>query len=223
MIAGNLTDHMRKSWPFVVAVIVVGGLAGVAIAGRPTPSDTFVLDPNATSVTSTTSTPPTSTAEPRPTVPKPTTTPPTTAAVSTTSAAPSTTAPATTASTTAPTTAAPTTTALPTTTTVPGPLPRNQVRLVLANGDGRFKLASTTADRMRPLGYVIALGDSLKPSDATLVYYRPGFADEAAVVAKDLGVPKAIVAAFPANAAQPITDADAKGDVIVVLGPDAPR
>jgi hypothetical protein len=98
------------------------------------------------------------------------------------------------------------------------------VRLVLANGDGRFKLASTTADRIRPLGYIIDLGDSVKPADATIVYYRPGFAAEAAIAAKDLGVPNAIVAAFPASAAQqPITDSDNNGDVIVVLGPDAPR
>ena len=73
---------------------------------------------------------------------------------------------------------------------------------MLANGDGRFKLASTTADRMRPLGYIIDLGDSVKPVDATIIYYRPGFADEAAIVAKDLGVPNAIVAAFPANASR---------------------
>ena len=119
---------------------------------------------------------------------------------------------------------APTTTEQTTTTTVPGPLPPNEVRLVLANGDGRFKLASTTANRVRPLGYIIDLGDAVKLVDATIIYYRPGFADEAAVVAKDLGVPDALVTALPASAAQqPITDSDNNGDVIVVLGPDAPR
>jgi hypothetical protein len=36
-------------------------------------------------------------------------------------------------------------------------------------------------------------------------------------------VPDAIILAFPSGAAQPVTDSDASGDVIVVLGPDAPR
>ncbi len=94
---------------------------------------------------------------------------------------------------------------------------------MLANGDGRFRLASMTAERMRPLGYIVDLADSLQTADATIVYYRPGFADEADIVAKDLGVPNAVTAALPVNASQPITDADDRGDVIVVLGPDAPR
>jgi hypothetical protein len=198
---------MRKSWPFALAVIVVGGLAGVAIAGRPVPSDAFVLDPitaiaASTSTSVVTST--TSTADPVTT----------TTTVATTSApAPVSTAPP----------SAPTTTAAPTTTTISGALPKDQVRLVIANGDGRFRLASATADRIRSLGYDIYLGDSLSPVDATVIYYRPGFDDEAAYAAVDIGVPDAIILAFPTNASQGVTDSDSRGDVIVVLGPDAPR
>ena len=51
--------------------------------------------------------------------------------------------------------------------------------LVIANGDGRFRLASSTADRVRPRGYIIDLGDALSPVTATVIYYRPGLADEA--------------------------------------------
>jgi hypothetical protein len=94
---------------------------------------------------------------------------------------------------------------------------------VIANGDGRFRLASVTADRIRPLGYIIDLGDALDPVDATVIYYRPGFDDEAAFAAIDIGVPDAIIIAFPTNSSQPLTDSDDGGDVIVVLGPDAPR
>ena len=94
---------------------------------------------------------------------------------------------------------------------------------MLANGDGRFKLASTTADRIRPLGYTIDLGDALQTVNATIIYYRPGFDDEAVVVANDIRVPAAIIAALPTNSAQAITNSDDLGDVIVVLGPDAPR
>ena len=206
---------MRKSWPFALAVIVVGAFAGLAIAGRPVPSDTFVLDPSITVPPETTSTSviasTTSIGEPATSTTIAATTTTTTTAVSTsTSVAPT-------------TTAAPTTTDAPTTTTIPGPLPRNKVRLVLANGDGRFKLASVTADRIRSLGYIIDLGDTVNLVDATVIYYRPGFDDEAQIAANDIGVPDAIIVAFPKNSSQPITNADDGGDVIVVLGPDAPR
>ena len=206
---------MRKSWPFALVVIVIGGLAGLAIAGRPVPSDPFVLDPGITAAESAPSTSAgtatTSTSEPAVT----TTIAATTSAVALTSVAP--------------TTAAPTTTELPTTTTAPtttvpgGPLPRDQIRLVIANGDGRFRLASATADRIRSLGYIIDLGDTPTLVDATTIYYRPGFDDEAVYAAADIGVPDAIILAYPVNASQPITDSDARGDLIIVLGPDAPR
>jgi len=200
---------MRKSWPFVTAVIVVGGLAGVAIAGRPKPADTFVLDPNQTVVTE----PPTSTSPP-------TSTTVAEAATTTTAEATTTTVVAETTTVAPSTTEVPTTTAQPTTTVIAGPLPRDQVRLVIANGDGRFRLASITADRMRPLGYIVNVGDVPTLVDATIIYYRPGFDDEAAIVAVDDEVPDAILAPLPDK---PVTNADSQGDVILVLGPDAPR
>ncbi len=207
---------MRKSWPFALVVIVVGGLAGVAIAGRPEPSDPFVLDSSITVAESTSSTEAVGTTTSIAESVTTTTIAATTTVPSSTSVAPTTAAEQT-------TTAVPTTTVPATTTTILGPLPRDQVRLVIANGDGRFRLASTTADRIRPLGYSMVLGDSVETVDATVIYYRPGFDDEAAYAAEDIGVPDAIILAFPNNAAQPITDSDAGGDVIVVLGPDAPR
>jgi hypothetical protein len=209
---------MRKTWLFALAVVVVGALAGVAIAGRPEPVDPFVLDPNVpvpieTSATSVAAS--TTTASPATTA--------TTATISstTTLAAAPTTAPI--PATTTSTTEAPTTTETATTTTIAGPLPRDQVRLVLANGDGRFRLASITAERISPLGYIIKLGDALQTVDATIIYYRPGFDDEAEVVANDIKVPGAIIAALPTNSSPSITNSDDSGDVIVVLGPDAPR
>jgi len=212
---------MRSSWPFALAVIAIGAVAGVAIAGRPQESDGFVLDsavPVAGSPSSTTTVLDTTVASQ--TVPAQTVaSEPTTTAVATTI----TQSPTTIAPTTVPTTVAPTTTAAPTTSTIAGPLPRDQVRLVLANGDGRFRLASVVADRIRPLGYVVDLGDALALVDATVIYYRPGFDDEAAFAAIDIGVPDAIVLPFPINRSQPITTSDANGDVIIVLGPDAPR
>jgi hypothetical protein len=203
---------MRKSWPFALAVIVVGGLAGVAIAGRPVPADPFVLDPSITVPVV------------GATVPVIATTPPaaaTTTTVSATTTTPSTTSVA--ASTTSTTAATTTTQSAATTTTVAGPLPRNEVRLVVANGDGRFRLASITADRIAPLGYIVDLGDALRKVGATVIYFRPGFDDEAAIVAKDITVPDALIVPIPTNSSTPITNSDDRGDVIVVLGPDAPR
>jgi hypothetical protein len=209
---------MRKSWPFALAVIVIGGLAGLAIAGRPVPADTFVLDASNTTRASQASTSTvaltTTTLAPVATTTsiEPTTTTTTAASTTTTTAAATTT-----------TTEAPTTTAADTTTALEGPVPRNQIRLVIANGDGRFRLASSTADRIRPLGYTIDLGDALAPVTATVIYYRPGLGDEAAIVANDISVPNAILTEYPTRASQPITSSDDNGDIIVVLGPDAPR
>ena len=207
---------MGTSWPFALAVVVVGGLAGVAIAGRPVPSNPFVLDPSITVAESTSSTSlvaaTTSISVPATlaTIAATTTRPASTSVTPT--IAPSNVAPAT--------TEAPATTAIP---TDPGPLPRNQVKLVIANGDGRFRLASITADRIRSLGYIIDVGDAVRPVDATVIYYRPGFDDEAAYAAIDIGLPDAIIFAFPTNASQPITNSDDRGDIIIVLGPDAQR
>ncbi len=212
---------MRKSWSLALAVIALGAIAGAAIAGRPVPTDPFVLDPSITVPTAVTSTTevvaPTSTTKPLQT----TSTATAIAEATTTSTPRSTTSTITGTSVSAPVPS----TIQPTTTTAAaaGPLPRDQVRLVIANGDGRFRLASITADRIRPLGYQIDLGDTLQKVPATIVYYRPGFDDEAAIVAQDILVPNAVITAFPSNASQPVTNSDLAGDVIVVLGPDAPR
>jgi hypothetical protein len=211
---------MRRSWPFALAVVAVGAVAGVAIAGRPQPSDDFVLDSTVTvaasASTTSTSESPTSTSESATATSESAT--PTAGTTSTTETPATTIAP-----TTVPGTDAPTTTSAQTPTTITGPLPRDQVRLVIANGDGRFRLASVTADRIRPLGYVIELGDAVQPVDATVIYYRPGFDDEAVFAAVDIGVPDALIFPFPFKPSQPITNSDDNGDVIIVLGPDAPR
>ncbi len=203
---------MRKSWPFALAVIAVGGLAGATIAGRPVHTDPFVLEP---SITVPTAVAPSTEIASTPTT-KPTTTTVVTApvAASTTTAVPRTSTPTT--------AVASTTTAPSTTTTIAGPLPRDQVRLMIVNADGRFRLGTITADRIRPLGYPIVVSDILQKVGATVIYYRPGFADEAAIVASDILIPNAIIAAYPSNA-PPITSSDDGADVIVVLGPDAPR
>ena len=191
---------MRRTWPSFVAVALVGALAGAAVAGRPTQTDNFVVDTSSVAATCSTST---------------------------TTAAPAT----TTTTTTAPPTAPTTTTTAPTTTTpvtddtglpgTDGARERAGVRVVLANGDGRFDLVGRNVDRLLELGYVTI--DQTDVSDrpaVTTIYVRPGFDEEAVVLAADLQTPNASIVPVPDT---PVTGSDDLGDLIVVLGPDALR
>lgn len=199
---------MAKTWPFLLGVAVIGAAAGVAIAGRPTPADTFVIDSSST-----------------PTAPTTTVNATTTSMVSETSEPPTTTEAAsstTGAQTTLPPTTVATSTTEPTTTSVvDSTLPRDQVRIVLANGDGRFNLAGSNAARLLDAGYVtIDQTDIGARYELTTLYYREGFEDEAAIVAADLLVPDAVIEPL---GDEPITADDGLGDIIVVLGADAVR
>jgi LytR cell envelope-related transcriptional attenuator len=203
---------MRRTWPIIIGIALIGALAGVAIAGQPTTVDTFVIAPASVGITS-----PSASSESTSSTELVTTT---TAASSTES----TTAQSATTTTMAPTgTVSPTTTEVVTITINPGvntTLGRADVRLVIANGAGTFDLAGRNGDRLRAAGYTqIDLEDAAKVP-ATVLYYRPGFDDEAAIVAADLQVPDAILEPLPET---PITIGDALGDIIVVLGPDARR
>ncbi|MEK7422522.1 MAG: LytR C-terminal domain-containing protein [Actinomycetota bacterium] len=211
---------MRKSWPFLVVVGAVSAVAGGAIAGRPTPGDSFVIDRSASIGVPITATAETTTVAVSitPDAGSTTTTPPPVATtVPATTQAPSTTAAATTTSVASTTSAA----GAPTSTQVSGSLDRSEVRLVLANGDGRFNLATANANRLVAAGYVqIDETDVSDRVEATIIYFRPGFDDEATRVAEDLGIPAALTRSLPST---PVTINDELGDIIVVLGPDALR
>lgn len=193
---------MSSYWPFGVAVIVIGGLAGVAIAGRPGPVDPFVLEPSITAAES----PSTSEAVVPTTIAEIITLPASTSVASPVAS-----------------TVVPTTTEVLTTTPDPRPFPRDQIELVIADGDARFQLATITADRMRALGYIVVVGDTSYHADETVVFYRPGFDKEATNAANDIGVPDAVILELSSEESQPITSSDASGDIIVVLGPNALR
>ena len=190
---------MRASWPFGVAVIVVGGLAGALIAGRPRPTDPFVLEPTTTSAELSTTSQPTS-------------------VVPSVGSTPASTPDSTVATTVATTVNA--TTEVPATAPNAEPVPRDEVRLVIVNGDGRSQLAAITADRIRALGYIVDVGVTSYRVDETVLFYRPGFDREATKAANDIGVPDAVLLEYSTE--QPITSSDASGDIIVVLGGDAP-
>ena len=224
---------MRSTWPYLAAVVAAGIGAGTWIAGLPSTDAGIViatggsgpLDPGASGAQNTVALLPTSsfppitvtpTTEPvRNPVPPAgtdTTTPPTVPVATT--VPPATTVPET----TVPATTAPATTAAPVDADL---LDRSQVRLVLANGDGRYNLVGRNVDRLTPLGYTtIDQTDAPRPFDRTVLFVRPGFEDEAARLAADLLVPGALIEPLPA---EPVTINDDLGDIIVVLGPDAVR
>ncbi|MBI5090421.1 MAG: LytR C-terminal domain-containing protein [Actinobacteria bacterium] len=200
---------MEKRWPILVGIAFVGTVAGVAVAGQDDHISSMVIAP-ATETTTVD-------------VPGESTLPPvtitSTTILSTTSAAPASTAPQTSA---APTTEAPTTTEPPQPTVDPGTttLARGEVRIVVANGDGRFNLAGANANQLLRLGYVDIDQEDASKVDATTIYYRPGFDDEAAIVASDILVPDAVLLPLPDTG---VTNNDQAGDVIIILGPDAKR
>lgn len=210
---------MRRTWPIPTAIAVIGALAGILIAGRSDPIDTLIIGP---AVHTSSDLPSTITSlAPPVTVTSPATTVTPTASTTPTTAPPTTVGPTTSL-------AAPTTTAAPVATTAPATtnpsanqtLDPADVRVVVANGDGRFNLAGKNGSRLQAAGYTqIDLEDAAKVP-ATVLYYRPGFDDEAALIAQALLVPDALLEPLPDT---PITSNDALGDVVVVLGPDAVR
>ena len=222
---------MRSTWPYLAGVVAIGIGLGTWIAGIPTSSagitvadgasgtggaNTVPLLPTSSfpAITITPTTPPPRYEDPATSVP--TTLEPETTVAATTTAAPETTlAPATTPPVTTPPETVPPSTA-PTEL-----VDRSAVRLVLANGDGRYNLVGRNVDRLLPLGYTeIDQTDIRNVVERTVLYVRPGFEDEAVRLAADLLVPAALIEPLPAT---PVTINDELGDIVVVLGPDAVR
>jgi hypothetical protein len=200
------------SWPYIVGVAVLGIGLGTLIAGVPESEERmpYRIPADDTAVT-----------VPLQSLP--------TDSISTeigTTTAPDTTAPATTVAvtTSAPSTTTAVTTSAPSTTTAVTEAPvrdRADVRLVVANGDGRFNLVGSNVTRLRALGYVtIDETDVNVRPPSTIIYVRPGFEREADVLAQDLQTPDAVISALPDT---PVTANDELGDLVVVLGPDAQR
>lgn len=198
----------------VAGVAVLAAAAGVVVAGLPGGDDTFVLPPGAVTATSDATAATVGLAS-LPVLPSTTigTVQPTTTEVASAAPVPTT---------MPPTTGAPATTAELVTTSAPNAtLARADVRIVLANGDGRFNLVGANAARLEALGYAsIEQDDVSQRPTVTMIYARPGFEDEALVLRDDLGTPAAMVVPLTDTK---VTDRDDQGDLIVVLGPDAPR
>lgn len=111
------------------------------------------------------------------------------------------------------------TTTPPTTTTEAG-RPSREVRVLLANGSRTAGAAVTVGRRLEALGYVVLRpGPSpADPLEATTVFHRGGFEAEAAIVARDLGVPRVAPAPFPPV---PAVAGSGNADVVVIVADDA--
>ncbi|MCB1002455.1 MAG: LytR C-terminal domain-containing protein [Acidimicrobiales bacterium] len=198
---------MRKVWPSYLAVVVIGLLVGTVIAGGPGSDAAEPFEPTSgldgdepTSTTDADVSTDTTEADDDPVE---TTSPATTEAAPVTTEAAVTTTPATTE-------AAPATSL--------AIRDRAEVRVVVANGDGRPGLATANSDRLAALGYPAVVAGDVPEVDVTLVYYRLGFEVEALRIRDDLQTPSAAVGELPESG---ITSSDADGDIVVVLGPDA--
>src|SRR5262245_18414843 len=66
---------------------------------------------------------------------------------------------------------------------------RDDVSVMVLNGNGRAGAAHAAADRIRSRGYVIGnVGNAPQSSPLTLIMYRPGYAAEAARLGRDLRI-----------------------------------
>ena len=211
---GNLADLMRKSWPFALAVIAVGGLAGVAIAGRPDSQRPVRARPLHHASRSITDADRPRSRRPRrrrsrqprsddheradhhdrwptrsPRRPRPRSLRPRRSCGNHDDDRRSVAA-------------------------RPGPL-------VIVNGDGRFRLASITADRVWPLGYEIVLGDTLQRVDVDHIYYRARVRRRGCDRRQRHPRARCDHRRVSRLTRRPISNADDRGDVLIVLGPDA--
>ncbi len=214
---------MRRTWPFIVAVAAMGGLAGFTIAGRPGPADPFVIVPSevlattTASSTTTTSTTTTSTTVDVSALGRVSTT------IAVASEAPPPVPRSTTTTTTTPTGPQPaleTTTTISALTTLPAPAPAriDPVRIVVANANGKAGSAQKLTGLLIGRGYpTVTSTDAARSARFTVIYFREGFVDVARQVAIDIGRPDVAIELFPDRS---LTFIDNAADVLIVLGAD---
>jgi hypothetical protein len=68
-------------------------------------------------------------------------------------------------------------------------LPRNQVSVMVLNGNGQAGAAHAAADRVQAKGYLLGnVGNAPSVTPRSLVMFRPGFAGEGRRLARDLHI-----------------------------------
>jgi hypothetical protein len=117
-----------------------------------------------------------------------------------------------------------TTTALPPTPSTHVP---NQVPVLVANGSGTTKGASTVTNKLIPIGYdTKPAADADQTYEKSKIFYREGFAEDAKQIARTLGVPEPVESIIEAMPATPpvmgakVTANAQAAQVLVLLGTD---
>ena len=114
-----------------------------------------------------------------------------------------------------------TTTAPPVVTHLPG-----DVKVAIMNGTGERGRAGRTADTLNATGFVTAAKNTQQDRvDASVIYYRPGYGDDAKAVASVLGAPPDIITPAPTTIMTLIRNPESPADleefnVFAVVGTD---
>jgi hypothetical protein len=109
-----------------------------------------------------------------------------------------------------------------TTTTSSAPLRAPQdIKVLVANGTSTNGLATTVKSKLQGEGYqTLTSTNSSEQVTATIVYYRPGYQNEATALAEFLTLSPTAVQAMPAQAPVSNPAAVDGANIIVVAGPD---
>ena len=119
------------------------------------------------------------------------------------------------------TTTTTTTTAPPVVTHLPG-----EVKVAVMNGTGERGRAGRTADTLNATGYVTAAKNTQQDRvETSVIYYRPGYGDDAKAVASVLGAPPDIITPAPTTIMTLIRSPESPADleefnVFAVVGSD---
>ena len=123
--------------------------------------------------------------------------------------------------TTSTTTTTTTTTAPPVVTHPPG-----EVKVAVMNGTGARGRAGRTADTLNATGFVTAAKNTQQDRvEASVIYYRPGYGDDAKAVASVLGAPPDIITPAPGTIMTLIRNPESPADleefnIFAVVGTD---
>ena len=122
----------------------------------------------------------------------------------------------------------PSTTSTTTTTTAPPVIthPPSEVKVATANGTGDRGRAGRTAEVLNARGYVTAAKNTEQDRvSESIIYYRPGYGDDAKAVASALGAPPDLLTPAPTNIMTLIRNPETPPDlemfnIFVVIGTD---
>ncbi|MYB86686.1 MAG: LytR family transcriptional regulator [Acidimicrobiaceae bacterium] len=121
-----------------------------------------------------------------------------------------------------------TTTTTTTTTTAPPVIthPPGEVKVAVMNGTGARGRAGRTADTLNATGFVTAAKNTQQDRvEASVIYYRPGYGDDAKAVASVLGAPPDIITPAPGTIMTLIRNPESPADleefnIFAVVGTD---